>query len=133
MPIGRFLGMWVLMAVAMSMNGIGRELFLKRVLPPSAAAVVSALLGIALIGLISRWGFAAIAEQSSSTTTLWQYSVALVVLTVLFETVLGRVVDHKSWSELAEHYAFWRGEWWPIVLAWLAMTPFVWARGWLSR
>lgn len=131
MPLGRFLGMWCLMAVAMSLNGIGRELLLKRIMAGPAAGVVSAAIGIVLIGAITWWGFRPLAFGSPTFSQLWMLSVALIVLTVVFETVLGRLVDHKSWSQIAEHYALWRGELWPIVLAWLAATPFVWASGWL--
>ncbi len=129
----RFLGMWALMAVAMSANGIARELYLKTILTGRSAGIVSALSGVLLIGLITRWGFRPLASSSPSLSDLWFLSVGLVVLTVLFETLLGRVVDHKSWTELAEHYALWRGELWPIVLAWLGATPFLWCRWWPVR
>jgi len=59
-------------------------------------------------------------------------SVALIVATVVFETALGRFVDHKSWGELLAHYNLMRGELWPLVLVWLALTPFVWVR-WTRR
>lgn len=131
MALGRFFAMWVMMAVAMSLNGIGRELLLRRLLAERAASVISALLGILWIGLITRWGFHPLATRAPRDSELWTLSVALVALTVLFETVLGRVVDHKSWTQILDHYALWRGEPWPIVLAWLAATPFVWGRGWL--
>lgn len=120
----RFLGMWLAMAVAMSANGIFRELVLRRFTTPAAAAVISAALGIVLIALITRIGFAAM--QAPTTRSLAFASVMLVFLTVVFETVLGLVVDRKSMSQLVEHYAIWRGELWPIVLAFLAYTPFLW-------
>jgi hypothetical protein len=129
MPLGRFLGMWLLMAVAMTLNGIGRELLLKRFMSVAAAGGVSAILGIILIGIITRWGFRPLAGRDPSAAELWTLSIALVVLTVGFETIMGRLVDHKSWSEIGRHYAIWRGELWPIVLGWLAATPFVWGRG----
>ena len=55
-------------------------------------------------------------------------SVILVLLTVVFETAIGVFVDHKSSAQLLEHYAIWHGELWLIVLAFLAFTPFLWAR-----
>lgn len=133
MASARFLGMWVLMAVAMSANGIFRELYIKSLLGDRAAAVVSAVVGILLIGLITRWGFSPAAAQAPSVSSLTVLSALLVGLTVVFETALGRVVDQKSWTEILDHYALWRGELWPIVLAWLAMTPFVWVRWWPPR
>lgn len=66
-------------------------------------------------------------SSGDSPTSLAALAFALVVLTVLFETVLGRVVDHKSWRELAAHYPFAGADLWPIVLTFLAVTPFFWA------
>ena len=128
--IGRFAAIWVIMAVAMTANGITRELVFKRVMNPGNADVLSAILGVALIAVITVIGFRAVAN--ASTGELLTLSGALVVATVLFESVLGRVVDHKSWSEVLAHYNLFSGELWPLVLAWLAVTPFVWAR-WTRR
>jgi hypothetical protein len=50
------------------------------------------------------------------------------VLTVAFELVFGHYVDHKSWTELADNYAIWRGNLWPLVLASLVRAPFIWGR-----
>lgn len=130
MTLGRFLAMWSFMAVAMTLNGIGRELLLRPLLPPWATALSSAVLGVLWIGLITRWGFRPLRMATTPTppATLAGYTVALVGLTVVFETVLGRFIDHKSWAEILEHYALWRGELWPVVLAWLGATPWFWTR-----
>lgn len=127
---GRFAAVWLIMAVAMSANGVARELLFKRVMNAGSADVLSAILGVALIAVITSIGFRVI--RGAAVGQLLALSVALVVATVVFETVLGRVVDHKSWAELAAHYDLRRGELWPLVLAWLALTPFVWAR-WTRR
>jgi len=70
-------------------------------------------------------GFRPLAAASTSNYQRATLSVALVLVTVAFETAVGRVVDHKSWPALLEHYALWRGNLWPVVLAWLAYMPFV--------
>ena len=123
----RFLGVWVAMAVAMTANGIFRELALKRIASSRVADVLSALIGIVLIASITRVGFRPMGT-AATTRSLFVASVMLVVLTVAFECAIGIFVDHKSWTEFAEHYAIWRGELWPIVLAFVAFTPFLWAR-----
>jgi hypothetical protein len=128
--LGRFAAVWTIMAVAMTANGIIRELLLKRMLEPGNANALSAILGIALIAVITSIGFRVIGDPSAM--ELLALSLALVVATVVFETVVGRVVDHKSWSELLEHYDLPHGELWPLVLLWLALTPFVWVR-WARR
>jgi hypothetical protein len=127
----RLLLIWFAMAVAMSANGILRELALTRFMNTAAAGVTSAILGIVLIALITRLGFRKL-RPGSSTSSLLSLSIVLVVLTVVFECAMGRIVDHKSWDELLAHYALWRGELWPLVLGFLALTPFLWGR-WLAN
>ena len=125
--LARFTVVWVTMAVAMSANGIFRELVLKHYTSSSVANVLSAALGVVIIALITRVGFRPLgpADSLSSLATL---AVALVVLTVAFEFLFGHYVDGKSWRELAEIYAIWRGKLWPLVLASLVLAPFIWGR-----
>jgi len=118
------------MAVAMSVSGITRELVFKRMMNAGSADALSAVIGVALIALITAIGFRAI--HDATVGGLLALSAALVVATVLFETTLGVLVDNKSWSEILEHYNLLRGQLWPLVLAWLAVTPFVWGR-WARR
>lgn len=120
----RFATVWLTLAAAMTLNGIGRELVLKRMLAPRPADAVSAASGILLIAIITTVGFRPLATMTVSNSQRAVLSGALVVATVVFETVLGRVVDDKSWPALLEHYELWRGNLWPLVLAWLAYMPF---------
>ena len=124
--IGRFAAVWLVMAVVMSVSGITRELVFKRMMAAGAADLLSAILGVALIALITAIGFRGLDDATFGGPLV--LSAALVAATVLFETMLGRLIDHKSWAELLGHYNLLRGELWPLVLAWLAITPFVWAR-----
>ena len=119
---------WLAMAVAMSVNGIVRETLLKRVMSPVAADIWSAILGMLLIGGITYAGFRPLAASSPALRQLILLSLLLFVATIVFECVIGLYVDHKSWRELLNHYAFWRGELWPVVLLWLACMPFLWSR-----
>ena len=127
-PILRILGVWALMAVAMSANGIFRELALKRALAAESADVVSAVLGVILIAWITRIGFRPLAGDSTSQLVF--VSILMLVLTVGFEFGFGRWVDHKTWDELFANYAIWRGRLWPVVLLVLVLTPFAWGRWW---
>jgi hypothetical protein len=124
----RVLGSWLALAVVMSINGVFRELALRPTVGPRVAAVLSAAIGLALVLLTTRVLFPPLTDRGTSTLVI--ASVLIGCLTVAFETALGRVVDHRSWSALLEHYALWRGELWPIVLAVLVLTPFIWGRWW---
>jgi hypothetical protein len=125
---GRVFVAWLALALVMSLNGIFRELALRSLFGPRVAGVVSAVLGIALVLLTTRTLLPPL--DSSSTTALASVCVVIGLSTVAFETVLGVVVDHKSRRQLVEHYALWHGELWPVVLAVLVLTPFIWGRWW---
>jgi hypothetical protein len=128
MSIPRVLGTWLALAVAMSANGVFREIVLRPALDSRMPDILSASLGIAIIVLITRWLLRADAPLPLSRVAF--VSALLVVLAVAFELLMGRYVDRKSWSELAANYAFWRGRLWPLVLSTVALMPFVWGRWW---
>jgi hypothetical protein len=130
MSFARIVGAWLLLAIAMIANGAFRELLLKPSLGANNAELLSAILGIAIILIITRVALRRLAGASAS--ALFRVSALLVGLTLAFEFLFGRYVDRKSWSELVADYAIWRGRLWPIVLATLAFTPFVWGR-WAAR
>lgn len=117
------------MAIAMSANGVFRELVLRDSVGGTLADGLSAVIGILLIAVITRVGFRII-PPGTRTESLLALSAVLVALTVVFEFGLGRIIDRKSWQELVAHYALWNGELWPLVLAFLGITPFLWARRW---
>lgn len=114
-----------MLAVIMSANGVFREIVLRPVLG-SRADILSAVIGVAIIVLITRWLLRTSAPLTRS--RLVGVSALLVGLTVAFEFAVGHYVDRKSWSELAANYAFWRGQLWPFLLVIVALMPFVWGR-----
>ena len=128
LSLTRVSAVWLAMAAAMSMNGVAREVLLKRAMSPRAAGVWSAIIGMALIAGITYSGFRPLGAIAPGIADLAFLSIALVVATIVFECVIGRIVDHKSWRDLLDHYAIWHGELWPLVLLWLASMPFIWAR-----
>lgn len=124
MTLQRVLGTWCLLAVLMSANGIFRELVLRPSMAPGTADLASAALGIAIILAVTFLAFRIPADYPWMSLLL--ISATLVGLTVVFEFVMGRYVDHKSWTELLANYRVWEGRPWPLVLATLAATPFLW-------
>ena len=124
----RVVAVWTVLAVVMSANGVFRETVLKDAMTAGEANLASAVIGVLLILAITRIFLGPLTD--APTSTLVRISAALVVMTVIFELAIGRLVDRKTWGELIENYALWRGHLWPIVLAVLAATPFLWARRW---
>lgn len=129
-PIGRIFGVWLLLAVVMSANGVFRELVLRDTLGEETAGYVSIALGLLMILGVTSLFFRKLAGLS--TRQLVGIGALLVGLTVAFEFLFGHYVDGKPWSELAAAYAFWQGELWPVVLVVLGLTPLIWGR-WADR
>ena len=126
MSTTRTVAVWLLLAVLMTVNGIARELVFVPQLGAASAGTVSAILGIAIIlGITGLFFYPLVGAPTSQ---LLRTSVILVVLTVLFELVMGRWVDGKTWGELAANYAVWQGALWPFVLLSVALAPFFWGR-----
>lgn len=126
MSLIKLIGVWCLLAVVMIGNGIFRESLLLESFGRRNADIFSAVLGIALILGITRPFLKPLAGRSAKELAV--ISVAWVAMTLVFEFVFGHWVDGKSWSELLGNYAIWRGRLWPLVLASLAVAPFIWAR-----
>ena len=125
-PFVRILACWIALALLMSANGVFRELVLKPGFGSGPADVLSAALGVTIILFLTAYAFRPLAGASRG--VLATVSLLLVGLTVAFELVVGHWVDHKSWAELVGNYAIWRGRLWPVVLAVVAISPFLWGR-----
>ena len=126
MSFAKLLLAWVTILPFMIANGMFREVVLKRMVSDRAAEAISVALGVVIMLALTRFLLRPLAGKATS--QLVRASLFLVVLTVAFEFVFGRYVDGRSWSELAANYAIWRGALWPIALAALAFTPFLWGR-----
>ncbi|MBX3132200.1 MAG: hypothetical protein KF689_02280 [Gemmatimonadaceae bacterium] len=123
MSYRRLLAAWLLLAVLMPLNGIARELGLKRLLDHGLADVLSAILGVLIILIVTRTIFRI--APGTRLRRLLGMGALLAAMTIAFETTIGRL-EGKSWEQLLTNYAFWRGRLWPFVLLTLAATPLVW-------
>jgi len=126
MSLIQTIGVWLLILPFMVGNGVFRELVLMPNIGAGAAEVLSALIGIAVILLITR--FFVRRTRDRSTSSLARTAVTWLLLTVAFEFLFGHYVDGRTWGELVENYAIWRGNLWPFVLASLVASPFIWGK-----
>jgi len=117
---------WAIIAIAMIANGILRETVIRPAVGTNAAEVISVVLGVTIIVLTTRWLLRPLA--GAPLPALSRAAAILVLLTVAFEFIFGRYVDGKSWQQLVDNYAIWRGRLWPIALASVALMPFLWGR-----
>jgi hypothetical protein len=122
----RALGVWLLLALAMVANGVARLYLLVPLLGERGAELASAATGIALILAITR----PFIRSLDFATPREHVEIALlwVGLTVAFELGFGHYVAGTSWSALLANYDLLAGRTWPIVLAFVAASPFLWRR-----
>jgi hypothetical protein len=116
--------MWVLLALAMIANGVVRLYLLLPLLGERGAELASAATGVVLILVITRpfirsLDFAGPREYAGI-ALLWMG------LTVAFEFGFGHYVAGTSWSALLANYDLLAGRTWPVVLAFVAGSPFLW-------
>ncbi len=116
---------WIAMAVAMSANGIVREIVIKPRTSEKAAGVISAATGIGLIQLIAWLAFRR--ARADSWCQIAALAAAWLLLTLGFEFSMGLFIDHKSWQELVDNYNIFEGRLWPVVLTTVVAAPFIWA------
>jgi hypothetical protein len=122
----RYLIAWLVMLIVSVANGTLRDFTYGRHLPELAAHQLSTLSGIVLLGaviylFVRRWPPAS-ARQAFSIGLFWM------LLTVVFEFLFFHYVGGHSWAELLANYDLSKGRLWPLLLAWVAFSPWVFFR-----
>lgn len=105
----RLLGVWLLLALLMPLNGALREFGFKRVMSAPVAEWLSLLTGIAVILATTRWLFRVPADAPDGQLLL--QALTLVTLTVAYEFGIG-FAGGRTLAEMLQHYAIWRGQLW---------------------
>lgn len=115
-----FIAWFALLLLAIA-NGILREFVVLSRLGPTRAHVVSTILLCVLILAVSWLVMPWIAPQSLVDAVLigglW------LALTLVFEFGFGRLVAHKSWTELFADYDVLSARIWPLVLVTTFAAP----------
>jgi hypothetical protein len=104
-------------------NGVTRELVYKDSVGDLAAHQISSATAIGLFGAYF-WVLQRRYPLASDSAAL-RVGAFWLTLTVVFEFGFGRAVDGKTWAELLADYDLGKGRVWSLVLAWLALGPFV--------
>lgn len=117
---------WLVLILAESLNGTVRMLWLVPTLGDLRAHQLSFVMGAVLILTIAtlfvRWLHASRVSQLLSVGVLW------LVLTVVFEIVLGRFILGYSWEQIAADYNVLQGGLMPFGLVWLTLSPLIAAK-----
>lgn len=122
----KYLVAWLLMLLVSIANGAVRDFTYGKHMDELTAHQLSTVSGIPVLGLVI-WGFVRrypplSGREAVSIGLLW------VALTVAFEFLFFHYVGGHSWSELLANYNVLKGRVWVVVLAWVAIAPYLFFR-----
>ena len=120
------LAAWLGMLVLAVFNGALREALLTPALGDTSARQLSTALLLALFAgwfwlLHRRWPLAT-ARQA------WLVGAVWLIMTLAFETFMGRVLGGKPWLEVFEDYDVLAGRVWILAPLWTLLGPYVFFR-----
>lgn len=119
----RYLLAWFVMLLVSVANGTLRDFTYGKHLPELLAQQLSTLSGIALLGVViylfvRRWPPAS-GRQALNMGLFWMS------LTVAFEFLFFHYVGGHPWPDLLANYDLTGGRLWPLLLAWVAIAPYI--------
>ncbi len=124
--IAKNLAAWFVMLVVSIANGAARDFTYGKHMSELAAHQLSTVTSVILLGAII-WGFVRFFPPSSRREALciglfWMF------LTIVFEFLFFHFVGEYSWGQLFANYNILKGRIWVIVLAWVAVAPYIFVR-----
>lgn len=117
---------WACFIPVAILNGTFRELCLAPSIGQRLALPLSGISAALLFFLLTYFTLTWLGRLSSR--EYWSVGFSWLLMTVLFEFLFGRVVAHKSWSELLQSYNLLSGNLWPLVLLSIACSPCIVAK-----
>ena len=122
----RYFVAWFPIIILALANASLREAVYRRYVGELAAHQVSTLTLGLLVGtyvwVLSRHLKLQSPGQAVGVGLMW------LVMTVIFETALGRYVSGNPWSQVLRDYNLLEGRVWPLFLLWLTVSPYVFYR-----
>ena len=115
---------WLLILCLAVANGALREAVLIPSLGRSFGLVLSGVLLLSLLIALVAYAFVRSRTRLSPAQGMF-VGVFWLFLTLVFEFGFGRLVQHKSWSELLDAYTFNGGNIWPVVLLVTLLAPYI--------
>lgn len=120
------LALWAAILLLAILNGLFRESVLIPAFGSVAGLIVSGILLCACIFLTALIAMPWLGPLGSRRYLL--VGLLWLLLTLAFEFVFGRFVQHKPWPELFAAYTFRGGNIWPLVLLVTCLSPWLAAR-----
>lgn len=117
---------WLLIIFAESIHGTLRTILLEPRIGDFRARQISVFTGALIILTITfffiRWVLAREVSQFIKIGIFW------VILTIVFEIMLGRFILDASWERIFSDYKIWQGGPMPVGLLFLLLTPLIAAK-----
>jgi len=107
-------------------NGAVRDFTYGQHMDELTAHQLSTVSGILLLSIII-WGYVRLYRPSSGQEAVL-IGLLWMGLTVAFEFLFFHYVGGHSWSELFANYNIFKGRVWVVILAWVAIAPYVFFR-----
>ena len=119
----KYIAAWLGMMALAVLNGMARDkLYGPRVGELAAHQFSTAILliafGLYFYALELAWPL-------YSRAAAWVIGVAWLIMTLLFETALGRLVAHEPWRKVFADYNLLAGRLWVLVPIWVLCGPYV--------
>ena len=122
----KYLTAWFVMLLVAVANGAVRDFTYGRHMEELTAHQLSTATGVLLLGIVIR-GFVRLYPPSSGREAI-SIGLLWMALTVAFEFLFFHYVGGHSWSALLGNYNVLKGRVWVVVLAWIAIAPYVFFR-----
>ena len=119
----RALAAWLALLAAMMVNGAFRVLVLEPALGDPRAHQLSSVTGVAIVFLLA-WRFVR-GLPAPHGGRLLGVGAFWLGLTVAFEFLFGHYVAGESWDELVAAYDVVEGQFWPLVLLAVLLSPWL--------
>ena len=122
----KYLTAWLVMLLVSIANGAVRDFTYGKHMDALTAHQLSTVSSVVLLGLVI-WGFVQLYRPSSGQKAVL-IGLLWMGLRVAFEFLFFHYAGGHSWSELLGNYNIFKGRVWVVVLAWVAIAPYVFFR-----
>jgi len=117
---------WIVMLLVSVANGALRDFTYGKYLPDLLAHQLSTLNGIILLGAVIH-RYVRLYPPASGQLAL-NIGMFWMSLTVAFEFLFFHYAGGHDWTELLANYDITAGRLWPLLLAWIAIAPYLFYR-----
>jgi hypothetical protein len=119
----KYIAAWLGMMALAVLNGMARD----KLYGPRVGELAGHQFSTAIL-LIAFGAYFYLLERAwplASTGLAWLVGATWLIMTLLFETVLGRFVAHDPWRKILSDYNVLAGRLWILVPAWVLCGPYV--------